>query len=147
MLITPWFQQMPSQQNTEALLLPPGSHKRRRSALEKELQREGLPDEQKRAILSELEKRESDYTRLQRQRMSADDFDNLSIIGRGAFGEVGCGAAAHALALALAVLQWGSGRTQGRSGISLCHSHCSSMHAFQVSSGAPDRIRTSAMPA
>lgn len=31
---------------------------------------------------------ESDYTRLQRQRMSNDDFEPLTIIGRGAFGEV-----------------------------------------------------------
>ena len=40
-------------------------------------------------MLSELEKRESDYTRLQRQRMSSEDFEPLNIIGRGAFGEVG----------------------------------------------------------
>ncbi|GFR39844.1 hypothetical protein Agub_g340 [Astrephomene gubernaculifera] len=60
----------------------------RRNALERELQREGLPDDQKRQIISQLEKRESDYTRLQRQRMTADDFEPLSIIGRGAFGEV-----------------------------------------------------------
>ena len=60
----------------------------RRSALEKEMQREGMPEEQKRQVISELEKRESDYTRLQRQRMTADDFEPLNIIGRGAFGEV-----------------------------------------------------------
>ncbi|GIL95505.1 hypothetical protein Vretimale_1513 [Volvox reticuliferus] len=60
----------------------------RRSALEKELQREGLPETEKQQIISELEKRESDYTRLQRQRMTADDFESLRIIGRGAFGEV-----------------------------------------------------------
>ncbi|GLI69965.1 hypothetical protein VaNZ11_014711 [Volvox africanus] len=60
----------------------------RRSALEKELQREGLPESEKQLIISELEKRESDYTRLQRQRMTADDFESLRIIGRGAFGEV-----------------------------------------------------------
>lgn len=36
----------------------------------------------------ELEKRESDFTRLQRARLSADDFEPLTIIGRGAFGEV-----------------------------------------------------------
>jgi hypothetical protein len=68
----------------------------RRSALEKELQREGLPDDEKRRYLAELEKRESDFTRLQRQRLSADCFEPLRIIGRGAFGEVGrrlCGSA------------------------------------------------------
>ncbi|KIY97675.1 protein kinase, putative [Monoraphidium neglectum] len=47
-----------------------------------------MPEEQQRAIMGELEKRESDYMRLQRQRMSADDFEPLTIIGRGAFGEV-----------------------------------------------------------
>jgi hypothetical protein len=45
-------------------------------------------------VLGELEKRESNYMRLQRQRLSADDFDPLTIIGRGAFGEVRQGLAA-----------------------------------------------------
>ena len=49
-----------------------------------------MPEDEQRKIMSELEKRESDYMRLQRQRLSADDFDPLTIIGRGAFGEVGC---------------------------------------------------------
>lgn len=40
------------------------------------------------AVLAELEKRESDYTRLQRARITPDDFEPLTIIGRGAFGEV-----------------------------------------------------------
>lgn len=62
--------------------------RRRRNALQQELVREGMPEEQQRAIMSELEKRESDYMRLQRQRMGADDFEPLTIIGRGAFGEV-----------------------------------------------------------
>jgi hypothetical protein len=60
----------------------------RRQALEEELIREGLSEEERRGVLAELEKRESDYTRLQRQRMSSDDFEPLTIIGRGAFGEV-----------------------------------------------------------
>ncbi len=68
--------------------MPDSGEPCRRSALEKELQREGLPEEQKRQVISELEKRESDYTRLQRQRMTANDFEPLNIIGRGAFGEV-----------------------------------------------------------
>jgi hypothetical protein len=62
-----------------------------RNALQQELVREGMPEEQQRAILTELERRESDYMRLQRQRMSADDFEPLTIIGRGAFGEVRAG--------------------------------------------------------
>lgn len=60
----------------------------RRGALEEELEREGITDDEKRRVISELEKRERDYTRLQRQRMSSDDFEPLTIIGRGAFGEV-----------------------------------------------------------
>jgi hypothetical protein len=47
-----------------------------------------MPEDEQRKIMSELEKRESDYMRLQRQRLSAEDFDPLTIIGRGAFGEV-----------------------------------------------------------
>jgi hypothetical protein len=48
-----------------------------------------MPEAEAAKILGELEKRESDYMRLQRTRMSADDFEPLTIIGRGAFGEVG----------------------------------------------------------
>lgn len=47
-----------------------------------------MPEDEAQKILGELEKRESDYMRLQRTRMTADDFDPLTIIGRGAFGEV-----------------------------------------------------------
>ncbi|EFJ43530.1 serine/threonine protein kinase 19 [Volvox carteri f. nagariensis] len=65
-----------------------GNRYARRSALEKELQLEGLPESEKQQMLSNLEKQESNFTRLQRQRMTADDFDSLRIIGRGAFGEV-----------------------------------------------------------
>jgi len=60
----------------------------RRNAVEEELKAEAISDEEKKRILLELEKRESDYTRLQRQRMTAEDFEPLTIIGRGAFGEV-----------------------------------------------------------
>lgn len=35
-----------------------------------------------------LEQQERDFVRLQRQRMSSDDFEPLKLIGRGAFGEV-----------------------------------------------------------
>jgi hypothetical protein len=40
-------------------------------------------------ILSQLEKHEGDFMRLQRARPTAYDFEPLTIIGRGAFGEVG----------------------------------------------------------
>lgn len=60
----------------------------RRLQLERQLQTEKLTDEERQNILQSLEKRERDFTRLQRQRLSASDFEMLTIIGRGAFGEV-----------------------------------------------------------
>ena len=64
-----------------------GRHACRRTRLERQLQRESLTDAERGSILSELEARERDITRLQRQRLCADDFEPLTIIGRGAFGE------------------------------------------------------------
>lgn len=63
-----------------------GTH--RRLQLERQLQTETLTDEERQNILQSLERRERDFTRLQRQRLSATDFELLTIIGRGAFGEV-----------------------------------------------------------
>ena len=60
----------------------------RRLQLERQLQTEKLTDEERQNILQSLEGRERDFTRLQRQRLSASDFELLTIIGRGAFGEV-----------------------------------------------------------
>ena len=60
----------------------------RRTRLERQLQRESLSEAERGSILSELEARERDITRLQRQRLCAEDFEPLTIIGRGAFGEV-----------------------------------------------------------
>jgi hypothetical protein len=81
----------------------------RRFALESELRREGMPEAEAAKILGELEKRESDYMRLQRTRMTADDFEPLTIIGRGAFGEVRppvrCCSAEEAKRVAKGVLQ------------------------------------------
>jgi len=39
-------------------------------------------------ILKQFEKKETEYMRLQRHKMSVDDFDLLTMIGKGAFGEV-----------------------------------------------------------
>lgn len=39
-------------------------------------------------MLKALQQQERDFLRLQRQRLSAVDFEPLTIIGRGAFGEV-----------------------------------------------------------
>jgi len=60
----------------------------RRAGLEEKLKQEQYSEEEKRRIIEESEQRERDYTRLQRQRLSIADFEALTIIGRGAFGEV-----------------------------------------------------------
>lgn len=62
-----------------------------------------MSEEQRAAAIEELEKRERDYSRLQRQRLHMDDFEPLKLIGKGAFGEVRrrwcCGCSAGAVAL------------------------------------------------
>lgn len=39
-------------------------------------------------MLRNLEKRETEYMRLQRHKVGIDDFEQLTVIGKGAFGEV-----------------------------------------------------------
>ena len=48
-----------------------------------------MPEEEQAHILREFETKESEYMRLQRHKLGVDDFELLTIIGRGAFGEVG----------------------------------------------------------
>jgi serine/threonine kinase 38 len=60
----------------------------RRWVLERKLADAEVSKEEKKDILKSLEKRETEYMRLQRHKMGVDDFDLLTIIGRGAFGEV-----------------------------------------------------------
>jgi len=64
------------------------SRRDRRMDLEARLQDPSLTEQEREMLKRELERKESDYARLQRQKMSADDFEPLTIIGRGAFGEV-----------------------------------------------------------
>ena len=47
-----------------------------------------LSEGEKVELIQELEKQERKFTRLKRAKISADDFEPLTIIGRGAFGEV-----------------------------------------------------------
>ena len=49
---------------------------------------EELPVEAKQELLQELDEQERKYTRLKRAKLTAEDFEPLTIIGRGAFGEV-----------------------------------------------------------
>lgn len=39
-------------------------------------------------MLRNLERRETEYMRLQRRKVGIDDFEQLTVIGKGAFGEV-----------------------------------------------------------
>ncbi|GJN14893.1 hypothetical protein PR202_gb01767 [Eleusine coracana subsp. coracana] len=56
--------------------------------LERKLQDAEVPVEEQNNILKHLEKKETEYMRLQRHKMGVEDFELLTIIGRGAFGEV-----------------------------------------------------------
>ncbi|KAG2548497.1 serine/threonine-protein kinase tricornered-like [Panicum virgatum] len=61
--------------------------KERRCSLEKKLADADVSEEVNN-ILKQFEKKETEYMRLQRHKMSVDDFDLLTMIGKGAFGEV-----------------------------------------------------------
>ena len=61
---------------------------RRKSQLERQLQSERMSEDEKLAQRQALQQQERDYIRLQRQRLSSEDFEALKLIGRGAFGEV-----------------------------------------------------------
>ncbi|CAL9757527.1 unnamed protein product [Musa acuminata subsp. burmannicoides] len=60
----------------------------RRHNLERKLADADVSEEDQHNILKYLEKKETEYMRLQRHRMGVDDFELLTMIGKGAFGEV-----------------------------------------------------------
>ncbi|RWW49766.1 hypothetical protein BHE74_00044021 [Ensete ventricosum] len=60
----------------------------RRYNLERKLADADVSEEDQHNILKYLEKKETEYMRLQRHRMGVDDFELLTMIGKGAFGEV-----------------------------------------------------------
>ncbi|XP_057818590.1 uncharacterized protein LOC131031467 isoform X3 [Cryptomeria japonica] len=62
--------------------------KERRWILERKLADAEVSEEEQNNLLKYLEKKETEYMRLQRHKMGVDDFELLTIIGRGAFGEV-----------------------------------------------------------
>ncbi|XP_057964972.1 uncharacterized protein LOC131155684 [Malania oleifera] len=62
--------------------------KERRNILEKKLADADVSEEDQSNLLKYLEKKETEYMRLQRHKMGADDFELLTMIGKGAFGEV-----------------------------------------------------------
>ncbi|KAI7986160.1 putative serine/threonine-protein kinase ndrA [Camellia lanceoleosa] len=60
----------------------------RQNVLEKKLADADVFEEDQNNLLKFLEKKETEYMRLQRHKMGADDFELLTMIGKGAFGEV-----------------------------------------------------------
>lgn len=62
--------------------------KERRWMLERKLADADVSREEQMNILKKFEEKETEYMRRQRHKMGVDDFELLTIIGRGAFGEV-----------------------------------------------------------
>ncbi|KAA3485394.1 serine/threonine-protein kinase tricorner-like [Gossypium australe] len=62
--------------------------KERRDILEKKLADAEVSEEEQNNLLKFFEKKEREYMRMQRHKMGADDFEPLTMIGKGAFGEV-----------------------------------------------------------
>ncbi|XP_072985724.1 uncharacterized protein [Typha latifolia] len=62
--------------------------KERRWYLERQLASSQVPMEEKVNLLKDLERKETEFIRLKRHKICVDDFELLTIIGRGAFGEV-----------------------------------------------------------
>ncbi|GFS43413.1 AGC (cAMP-dependent, cGMP-dependent and protein kinase C) kinase family protein [Actinidia rufa] len=59
-----------------------------RSVLEQKLASSDASEEEQINLLKDLERKETEYMRLKRHKICVDDFELLTIIGRGAFGEV-----------------------------------------------------------
>ncbi|CAH9126602.1 unnamed protein product [Cuscuta epithymum] len=62
--------------------------KERRWILERKLATSDVPKEEQLNLIKDLERKETEYMRLRRHKICVDDFELLTIIGRGAFGEV-----------------------------------------------------------
>jgi len=60
----------------------------RRWTLERRLADADVSPEDQQNLLKDLERKETEFMRLQRHKMGVEDFELLTIIGRGAFGEV-----------------------------------------------------------
>lgn len=60
----------------------------RRWILERKLASSDVPNEERINLIKDLERKETEYMRLKRHKICVNDFEHLTIIGRGAFGEV-----------------------------------------------------------
>lgn len=56
--------------------------------MERKLATSDVPTEERLNLIKDLERKETEYMRLKRHKICVNDFDLLTIIGRGAFGEV-----------------------------------------------------------
>ncbi|KAK4859882.1 hypothetical protein QYF36_013495 [Acer negundo] len=62
--------------------------KERRQTLQMRAQQAAMSTEEQEEMLRNLERRETEYMRVQRRKIGIDDFEQLTLIGKGAFGEV-----------------------------------------------------------
>ncbi|KAL7121874.1 hypothetical protein ACP275_01G011000 [Erythranthe tilingii] len=62
--------------------------KERRWVLERKLASSDVPEDEQINLIKDLERKETEFMRLRRNKICVDDFELLTIIGRGAFGEV-----------------------------------------------------------
>lgn len=62
--------------------------KERRRALQRRAQEAQVSSEEEEQMMRSLERKETEYMRLQRHKIGIDDFEPLTLIGKGAFGEV-----------------------------------------------------------
>ncbi|KAG5541194.1 hypothetical protein RHGRI_021150 [Rhododendron griersonianum] len=62
--------------------------KERRWVLERKLASSDVPKEEQLNLIKDLERKETEFMRLKRHKICVEDFELLTIIGRGAFGEV-----------------------------------------------------------
>lgn len=60
----------------------------RRRELQRKAQEAQISIEEQEQMMRNLERRETEYMRLQRRKVGIDDFEQLTVIGKGAFGEV-----------------------------------------------------------
>lgn len=56
--------------------------------MERKLASSDVPSEERLNLIKDLERKETEYMRLKRNKICVNDFELLTIIGRGAFGEV-----------------------------------------------------------
>ncbi|KAK9135996.1 hypothetical protein Syun_015326 [Stephania yunnanensis] len=62
--------------------------KERRRAVQRRAREEHVSSEEQQEMLRNLERKETEYMRLQRHKVGIDDFEQLTVIGKGAFAEV-----------------------------------------------------------